>query len=63
MLMSIAASKEERRWLDHIADLFERTFRYRPKTRWNFNVYKIQLGVGRICKFFRGQVSPWEKKH
>lgn len=62
MLMSIAASREEKGWLEHVADLFEQIFCYRPRVRWNFNVYKIQTGISRICKFFAEAGFPVGEK-
>jgi len=52
-LLSIAAGKDEKEWLDYVANLFEQIFRYYPKVRWNSNVYKIQTGVSKICEFFK----------
>ena len=52
MLLSIAASGDEKEWLEHVANLFEHIFLYRPKVLWNSNVYKIQIGVTRIYRAF-----------
>jgi len=60
--MAIAASKDEKGWLDYLASLFEHAFCYRPKVLWNSNVYKIQIGVGRICEFFHEAGFPAGKK-
>lgn len=61
-LLSIAASKDEKEWLDYLAHLFEQIFYYRPKVLWNSNVYKIQIGVGEICEFFKKAGFPVGKK-
>jgi len=57
-LLSIAASKDEKEWLDHVEHLFEQIFCYRPKVTWNSNVYKIQIGVSKICNFFKEAGFP-----
>lgn len=61
-LLSIAAAKDEREWLNYVASLFEQIFCYRPKVRWNSNVYKIQIGVSKICGFFKKMGFPTGKK-
>ncbi|MDH5443716.1 MAG: hypothetical protein OEX16_05395 [Hadesarchaea archaeon] len=61
-LLSIAAGVNEKEWLEHVANLFEQIFRYRPKVRWNSNVYKIQTGVSKICEFFKRAGFPAGKK-
>lgn len=61
-LLSIAASKDEKDWLDHVARLFEQIFCYRPKVMWNSNVYKIQIGVNKICELFTKAGFPTGEK-
>jgi intein/homing endonuclease len=52
ILLSISASYDEKEWLNHVVNLFERVFLHAPNVLWNSNVYKIQIGVNRICEFF-----------
>lgn len=61
-LLSIAASREEEEWLNHVANLFEQIFNYHPKVLWNSNVYKIQIGVDEICEFFKESGFPAGEK-
>jgi len=61
-LLSIAAGREEEEWLNHVANLFEQIFNYRPKVLWNSNVYKIQIGVNGICEFFKEVGFPAGEK-
>ncbi|MDI6820213.1 MAG: hypothetical protein QMC89_04845 [Candidatus Hodarchaeaceae archaeon] len=37
--LSIAASKDEKGWLDYLASLFEQAFCHHPKVLWNSNVW------------------------
>jgi len=60
--LSIAASKDEKGWLDYLASLFEQAFCHHPKVLWNSNVYKIQIGVSKICEFFNEVGFPAGKK-
>jgi len=61
-LLSIAAGKDEKEWLDYVANLFKKIFCYKPKVRWNLNVYKIQTGISKICEFFKEAGFPVGKK-
>lgn len=51
--LSISASKDEKEWLNHVANLFEQIFHYRTKVRWDSNVYKILIRTSKICEFFK----------
>jgi len=60
--LAIAACKDKKEWLSHVANLFEQVFSYCLKVRWESNVYKIQIRTCRICDFFRSAGFPIGKK-
>lgn len=62
VVMSIAAGRDAKGWLDHLADIFDKIFHYHPIPRWNKNVFKIQIGKNRICKFFKNMGFPVGEK-
>lgn len=60
--LAITASKDEKEWLEHIANLFEQIFHYGIKVRWDLNAYKIHVRTGKICEFFKKAGFPVGKK-
>jgi len=60
--LAIAASKDEKEWLEHVANLFEQTLNYRVKVRWDSNVYKIHARTSKICDFFNKAGFPIGEK-
>jgi hypothetical protein len=61
-IVSVSASAEEKEWLEHVVELFGRIFHCHPTVRWHTNMYRIQIGVDKICKFFQEMGFPIGKK-